>query len=226
MTATAPSLAQRQASSSRRLGVRTLSRATLAVVVASSLGCRHGKDYLWVNDVPMSQAAPPETSYRIAAGDVIGVRVWNQESMSIERALVRDDGKISVPFLNDVEVVGMEPAELARRLEVKLKTFIVNPVVTVAVQERPPLRVSVVGQVVRPGVYDLDKDAGVLHALAAAGGLTPFASESRVFLLRHGYWADGSPTPGRIRFRYSELRRGKAPASTFQLRTGDVVVVE
>jgi polysaccharide export outer membrane protein len=200
--------------------------ALAAAVLAGGAGCRHGKDYQWVTEIPVAQAAPPATSYRLAVGDVIGVRVWNQESMSMDRARVREDGRISLPFLNDVEVVGMEPAELARRLEVKLKTFIVNPVVTVAVQERPPLRISVVGQVVRPGVYDLDKDAGVLHALAAAGGLTPFANETRVFLLRPGYWADGNPSPGRIRFLYSDLRSGKAPAAVFHLRTGDVVVVE
>jgi polysaccharide export outer membrane protein len=211
-------------------GPRSRGRSRLfpagALAAALALGCGHGKDYLWVNEVPPGRAAPPETAFRIAAGDVLGVRVFNQESMSVERARVREDGKISLPFLNDVDVVGMEPAELARRLEVRLKTFVVNPVVTVVMQERPPLRVSVTGQVGRPGVYELDERAGVLHALAAAGGLTPFADDDGVYVLRQGYWADGASSPGRIRFRYSDLRRGKAPAAAFLLRAGDVVVVE
>lgn len=207
----------------RRRAVRV---GALAAAAALAAGCGHGKDFLWVNDVPSGQAAPPETSFRIAAGDVLGVRVWNQDSMSVDQARVREDGKISLPFLNDVEVAGMEPAELARRLEVKLKTFIVNPVVTVVLHERPPLRISVVGRVVRPGVYDLDKNAGVLHALASAGGLTPFADEDGIYVLRQRYWADGNPAPARIRFRYAELRRGRAPAATFLLHAGDVVVVE
>lgn len=214
------------APSRRRALARRLATVLGASLVAFGAACGHGKDYLWVNDVPVRQAAPAEAAYRIGVGDVIGVRVWNQDSMSIDRARVREDGRISLPFLDDVEVVGMEPAELARRLEVKLKTFIVNPVVTVVVQERPPLRVSVMGQVVRPGVYDLESSAGVIHALAAAGGPTPFADEDGVFVLRQGYWADGNPAPGRIRFRYSELRRGKVPAAAFRLRAGDVVVVE
>jgi polysaccharide export outer membrane protein len=197
----------------------------LLAVLGTAPGCQHGKDFIWVDQVPKGMSAP-ETTYLISAGDVIGIRVWSQEANSVDRTRVREDGKISLPFLNDVEVAGMEPAELARRLEVKLKTYIVSPVVTVVVHERRPLRVSVVGQIARPGVYDLDDGAGVVHALAAAGGLTAFASGSGIFVLRSGYWADGEPSAARIRFRYDHLRRGKAPAGAFRLRRGDVIVVE
>ncbi len=211
-----------------RLRARTsaLRLVATAAALACAHGCSHARDYLWVDEVPKSTRTPADPVYRIAPGDVLGVRVWTQDSMSIERVRVREDGKISLPFLNDVEVVGMEPAELGRRLEVKLKTFIVNPVVTVLVQERPPLRVSVIGEVVRPGVYDLEKNAGVLQALAAAGGMTTFAHDSGIYVLRSGFWADDNPAPARIRFRYSDLRRGRAAASAFLLRPGDVVVAE
>ncbi len=213
----------------RPLGSPSGSLVSLGVLAAAALvatGCGHRRDFVWVNEIPKTVGAATDDTYRISRGDVIGVRVWNQESMSIERARVREDGKISLPFLNDVEVAGMEPAELGRRLEVKLKTFIVNPVVTVLVQERMPVRVSVLGEVTRPGMYDLEKDAGVLQAIAAAGGLTAFAHDSGVYVLRSGYWADGNPAPGRIRFRYSDLRQGHAPAAAFHLRVGDTVVVE
>lgn len=188
-------------------------------------GCRHASEYIWVDQVPKGMITPDHT-YRIAPGDVIGVHVWNQPANSVERTRVREDGKISMPFLNDVEVGGAEPTDLARRLEVKLKTFIMAPAVTVVVHERRALRVSVVGKVARPGAYDLDWGAGVVHALAAAGDLTPFADQDGIFVLRNGYWADGDPAPARIRFRYRDLRSGKAPASVFLLRVGDVVVVE
>jgi polysaccharide export outer membrane protein len=188
-------------------------------------GCSHAKDFLWVDDVPSSMFAA-ETTYEVAPGDVIGVRVFNQEANSVERARVREDGKITLPLLGDVEVAGSTPADVARRLEVKLKAFINSPMVTVVLHERRPLRVSVLGQVTRPGVYELDRGGGVLHALAAAGGMTPFASGDRVFVLRSGYWAFTTPEPARIRFRYADLRAGKAPASLFLLKVGDVVVVE
>lgn len=180
--------------------------------------------FLWVDAVPKTMLAA-DTAAAIRPGDVIGVRVFNQEANSIDRTRVRDDGRISVPFLNDVEAAGLEPAELARRLEAKLKAFIVNPVVTVVVHERRPVRVSVLGQVTRPGVYDLDVSAGVLNALAAAGGMTPFAARDGLYVLRGGYWTD-DPAPARIRFRADDLETGKVPASLFRMRPGDVLVVE
>lgn len=204
-----------------RAGVPAIALA----IVAGASGCGHARDFLWIDQVPASQAAPEDPT-RIAPGDVIGVRVWNHESNSIDRTRVREDGKISVPFLNDVDVAGMEPGELGRRLEVKLKTYIVNPVVTVVVHERRPLRVSVLGQVLRPGVYDVETGGGILHALAAAGGLSPFAHDDGIYVLRKGYWADDDPSSVLIRVRYRDLRAGDAAATRFRLRAGDVVIIE
>lgn len=199
---------------------------TALLLAGASAACGHATgDFIWVDAVPKSLVAQSSET-TIGPGDVISVRVFGQEANSVERARVRDDGKITIPFLSDVDVAGMEPAELARRVEVKLKPFIVKPVVTVVLHERPPMRISVVGNVARPGVYDVEDGLGVIHALAAAGGLTPFANEDRVFVLRPAFWADGNPSNGRIRFRYADVRRGKAPASQFRLRRGDVVVVE
>jgi polysaccharide export outer membrane protein len=195
------------------------------VAAAAAIACSATGSYIWIEGVPKTMMGAEDPSI-LAPGDIIGVRVWNQEANSIDRTRIRDDGKISIPFLNDVEVAGMLPAELARRLEVKLKPFIVNPVVTVVVQERRSVRVSVVGRVAHQGFFDLEHGAGVIHALAAAGGLTPFAHEDGIYVLRNGYWADGDPAPARIRFRYDHLRQGKAPAAAFRLRRGDVVVVE
>lgn len=191
----------------------------------AAIACAHPQPFMWVRDVPASMLATTG-EYVIGPGDVIGVRVLGSEANSVERARVRDDGKISLPFLNDVDVAGTEPGDLARRLETKLKEYLVSPVVTVVVHERRPLRVSVIGKVARPGIYDLDRGSGVVQALAAAGGLTPFADESAVYVLRSGYWADGDPAPARIRFRYADLLAGRPPAALFQLRFSDVVVVE
>lgn len=199
--------------------------ATAFAVAALLAGCAKERPFLWVGAIPLPKE-PDSREYRIAAGDVLSVRVWNQESMSAANVRVRDDGNISIPFLQDVEVAGMTPTELASRIAVKLKAYVVNPVVTVVVEERRPLRVSVLGEVARAGVYDLDRGGGVLHALAAAGGLTPFAHRDRIYVLRHGYWADGSPDPARIRFRWEELAGGAGNAAAFRLRSGDVVVVE
>jgi len=202
---------------------RHTTRAAALLLLLCGVACGGGK-YMRVEDIPETPAL--DRDFHIASGDVISVRVWNQDSMSVDRARVREDGKISMPFLQDVEVAGQTPNDLANRLQVKLKTYVVSPVVTVTVLERRPTRVSVLGEVVRPGQYDLDRGAGVLAALAAGGGLTPYAHKDRIFVLRYGYWADGNPEPARIRFEYSRLVGGQRPAATFRLEPGDVVSVE
>jgi polysaccharide export outer membrane protein len=175
-----------------------------------------------VDDLHLPPEPPP--GYRIGPGDVLGVRVWNQESMSIARARVRDDGRISVPFLNDVDAAGTTPTLLARRLEEALRSYVVNPVVTVTVEEVRPLRISVIGQVTRPGVYDLERGVGVLAALAAAGGLTDYAHRDRLYVLRTVHRPDDAPL--RIRFTFDGLTRAEPRAASFVLHQGDTVVVE
>jgi polysaccharide biosynthesis/export protein len=198
----------------------------VALALAGALlACASHRPFLWVEDVPPAKQ-PEDPEYRIAAGDVLGVRVWNQESMSTPRARVRDDGKVSLPFLQDVQAAGMTLSELSARLSVRLKTYVQSPVVTVTLEERRALRVPVLGEVAHAGTYELQQEAGVLEALAMAGGLTQWARRDGIYVLRYGYWADGNPEPARIRFRYDRLAGGAAPAATFKLRPGDVVVVE
>lgn len=202
-----------------------LTRVVAAVALLGLAGCQHvASDFIWVDAVPKGLTAS-EQRLTIQVGDIISIKVWNQEASSVDRTRVRDDGKVSMPFLGDVEVREQEPAVLAQRLEVRLAAFINNPTVTVVINESRPLRVSVMGKVARPGIYDLDRGAGVLHALAAAGGLTPFGDEDRIFVLRVGYWADDA-SPARIRFRYRDLTAAKPAAAGFTLRVSDVVLVE
>jgi len=199
---------------------RTAAGAALLGAIAAALACASHGSYVPVEEYPVPA---PDSEYRIAPGDVLAVRVWNQESMSSAHARVRDDGKISVPFLQDVDVAGTTPGELSQRLQTKLKTFVVNPVVTISVEEVRPLRISVLGEVAHPGQYELERNAGVLAALAAAGGLTDYAHRDAIFVLRSGPDAKG---PTRIRFRYASLTGGERPAATFRVRPGDMVVVE
>ena len=192
----------------------------LLAAAAAAPACGVRGAFVPVEEYPV---AAPEAEYRIAPGDVLAVRVWNQESMSNAHARVRDDGKISVPFLQDVEVAGTTPGELSQRLQTRLKTYVVNPVVTITVEDLRPLRVSIVGEVAHPGQYELERNAGVLAAIAAAGGLTDYAHRDSLFVLRSSPDAKG---PTRIRFRYSSLTGGERPAASFRLRPGDVVVAE
>ncbi len=168
-------------------------------------------------------APPPDVNgasqYRLGVGDMVSVRVFNQESLTT-RERVRPDGMISMQFLHDVLALGLTPAALAAQIQTKLKEYINAPVVTVSLEEKPPLIVPVVGEVSKQGQYSLERGAGVLEALAAAGGLTEFAHRDRIFVLRR------RPAAVRIRATFEALSRGDQHALAFQLQPGDSVVVE
>lgn len=173
--------------------------------------------------IPVAEYKPPAAGgYLVVPGDVLQVRVFQQEAMSA-RVRVRADGKISLPLVNELLVRGKGPAAIAAELQIKLKDFVNNPVVTVSLEETRPLTVSVLGEVVRPGTVSLELGAGVLQALAGAGGLTDYAQRSGIFVLRT---VVGRPEPLRVRFTWDELTRGEAPAANFGLLAGDVVVAE
>ncbi|MGC4121437.1 MAG: polysaccharide biosynthesis/export family protein [Myxococcales bacterium] len=181
-------------------------------------GCASVGQFTWVDDLPAAKGAEA-ASYLVAPGDLLNVRVWNQDAMSA-RVRVRADGQITVPFLNDVAAAGYAPTVLASQLQTRLKDFINNPVVTITVEETKALTVSVMGEVAKPGVYPVEPGSGLLPVLAAAGGLTEWAGRERIFVIRPG-------TPSqRIRFRLEALQRAEGGAASFQLRTGDQVVVE
>lgn len=194
---------------------RSMIRPAAAALALAACASVQGS-YVWIRDY--APPGDPAQGYTIAPGDLIEVRVFNQDSMSA-KARVRSDGKVTLPFLNDVAAAGYAPGVLAQQLQTRLKDFVNLPVVTVSLEEAAPLHVSVVGEVAKPGLYTLDSGARVLEALAQSGGLTEFARKDRIFVLR------GSPLV-RVRFSWDLLESGDARAAAFRLRAGDVVVVE
>jgi len=191
-------------------------RASLGLL-AAAIGCAGLGDYVWADALPEAPANAPG-EYRLAPGDLIFVRVFNQDPIS-GRTRVRPDGQVTIPFVNDVPAAGRTTQELAKTLEVRLLDFIKAPVVTVFLEELGPAQLSVIGEVARPGVYPLERGQGVLRALAAAGGLTEFAHKDRIFLVRAG-------NPGRIRFTLEALSTPGSRSARFRLQTDDVVIVQ
>jgi polysaccharide export outer membrane protein len=182
-------------------------------------GCKHAGSYVWADQF---HGAPQAAEYELTPGDLLSIRVLGHDEMST-RARVRADGRISVPFLQDLVVAGMTPSALGDKLRDDFTKFVNHPVVTVTVEEPKPLTVAVTGEVARPGTYPLDQPAGVLSALASAGGLSQFAHEDQIYVLRR--IADNIP-PVRIRFKYEALAHAEGRAGTFSLQRNDLVVVE
>jgi polysaccharide export outer membrane protein len=192
--------------------------ALAAAVLAPA--CGHTGKYVWVDQYGTAAPAAPE--YIVGPGDVLSVRVLGHEEMS-SRVRVRSDGRISLPLLNDLEVAGKTPEAVGEKLRDAWTDYVKNPVVTVTVDEPRPLLVSITGEVTRPGVYPLEAPAGVLQAIASAGGLSQFAHEDQIYVLRR--ITENTP-PVRIRFTYRALAHAEGQSGTFSLQRNDLVVVE
>jgi polysaccharide export outer membrane protein len=185
-------------------------------------GCGASLPHVWVDQISQAEIGDTAgTDYVIARGDLLTIRVYGQDPISTH-GRVRPDGKIAVPLAGELEAEGRRPADLAREIEARLKPFVVAPAVVIGVDEVQPIRISVLGEVARPGAFALEPRAGVLQALAIAGGTTEYADRERIFVIRR---TPGKP-PLRIRFSYADLAGGRGRAATFALATGDVVTVE
>jgi polysaccharide export outer membrane protein len=194
--------------------------AILAMLASLASGCGASGSYVWVDEWREPSAAPRAAGEAaLATGDVVTIRVYNQDALTT-RARVRADGRVALPLVGPVQVAGQKPSDVAKDIEARLAKFVVAPSVTINVDESKPLTVSVVGEVARAGVYALEPPAGVVDALASAGGLGDYADRDRIFVLRR------EPVQQRIRFTYRLLTQGGGKAPVFRLHPGDVVVVE
>jgi len=185
-------------------------------VALSLAGCSATGPYTWVQTLPV--ASPQPQPYVVAPGDLLDVRVYNEERISV-RGRVRLDGRITLPLLGDVVASGKPPALLAQEIQGQLKSFLQAPVVTVQVEDMHPSSFSMIGEVTRPGVFPLPPNTGLLEALALGGGLTQYADDEGIYVLRK------NPAQ-RIRVTYQQLMDNEPHAAAFKLLDGDVIVVE
>jgi polysaccharide biosynthesis/export protein len=162
-----------------------------------------------------NRSTPPD-AYRIGPEDVLQVSVW--KNMDISRSVVvRPDGKISLPLVNDVQAAGLTPLELRDVLTKKLADYMPTPEVSIIVSDIKSFKVTVIGEVPRPGRYELKGWTTVLDVLALAGGFTQFASRSSIVILQ----SDGKSVK-RIPFNFNKVASGQ---ENFYLRNGDIVLV-
>lgn len=162
---------------------------------------------------------PDAGGYRIGPEDVLQISVWKNEAVS-RTVPVRPDGVISLPLLNDVQAAGLTPMQLREALMKKFAEYDPNPEISVIVQEVRSFKVSVMGEVARPGRFDLKSRATVLDVLAQAGGFKEFASRTRIVILR----SQGT-TMKRIPFNYNKVIAADEEQENLILQPGDIVVV-
>ena len=178
---------------------------------------------LWAAEPSVAIAAAEEPAapldYRIAAEDVLQISVWKEEGLERE-VIVRPDGGVSFPLAGNVTVAGKTPAEVEGEIAKRLQRFIPDAVVTVSVVKLQGMRLYVTGQVRNPGQFTVGRYVDVLQAITLAGGLTPFAKDGDIKIIRR---EDGREVVHK--FNFGEVRRGENLQQNIMLRTDDVVVV-
>ena len=163
-----------------------------------------------------SAAAP---RFVIGVGDVLAITFWRDERLSRD-VLVRPDGKIALPLINDVGAAGSTPEQLASVLATAASKYITEPDVTVIVKEIHSRRVFVVGEVVTPGAVTLTGDMTVLQVLGVAGGLHEYADKKHIVILR-----SERGQQKRFTFNYEEILSGKNMKQNILLQPDDTIVV-
>ena len=185
---------------------RRLSFATAAAFILWSLTC--------------AAADVGPMDYKLHAGDRIIVGVYDDPKMPPLDITIAPDGKFSFPLVGTVLASGRTVDQIRSEMEGKLRKYITEPVVTLAVAEVKGNVGYVVGQVNKPGQFIMNPSVNVLQALSIAGGGNPYAKLDGIIVIRN------SPSGQRVlNFRYSQVASGKNLEQNVQLESGDVVVV-
>jgi polysaccharide export outer membrane protein len=167
----------------------------------------------------MKPAIAVPAGYVVGDSDILHVNVWKEPEVS-QTVVVRTDGNISLPLINEVKVSGLTPLQIQDLVAERLKGFLNNPQVTVTVAEIRSKRAFITGEIARPGTYSLNAQTTVLQLIAQAGGFTPFAKKDSIVVLRT---EEGKQM--RLKFKYKEVVQGKKTEQNIALHPGDTVVV-
>ncbi len=170
---------------------------------------------------PVAPPVPPPPGYVIGPEDVLSVQYWRETNVSAE-VTVRPDGMITLPLLNDVAASGLTPEQLRVRITelATSKYFLEDPNVTVTVRTINSRKAFITGQVTRPGPYLLTAPTTVLQLISMAGGLTEFAKQKDISVMR----VEGGKQL-RFPFNYKDVAKGKNLKQNIELKPGDTVIV-
>ncbi len=172
---------------------------------------------------PANAAVPagvtPPADYVIGPEDALSIVFWRDKELSTD-VVVRPDGKISVPLLNDVTAAGLTPEQLRLRLIEDAKRFIEEPNATVVVRQINSRKVFITGEVQKPGPYVLSAPTTVLQLISIAGGLREYADSKKIVVMRT---VDGHATG--FKFNYKDVINRKNLKQNIELKPGDTVIV-
>jgi len=165
-------------------------------------------------------AYPKKESYIIGPSDVLEINVWKEPDLT-KQVLVRTDGKITLPLINDVHAANLTLQELQEKIEKMYKDYVEVPKVTVILSASNSRKVYMLGKVGRQGEFLLKKDMTFLQAISVAGGLQKWADSSNIILIRKIRGVNKT-----FRIDYDAIVSGKDPKQNVLLLPDDTIYVK
>jgi len=171
-----------------------------------------------VNQSMPSIVAPSD--YIIGPDDILSIVFWKDADMTKD-VVVRPDGKISLPVLNELQAAGLTPEQLRVGVIEAATKFFAAPSVNVVVKEIRSRKVFITGEVAKPGAYALSGRMTVIQLIAMAGGLAEFAHSDQIAIVR----TDDKGQSKRFSVNYKDIMKGKNMKQNIELQVGDLVNV-
>ena len=183
---------------------------TIIIVISFSL----------INGYPCIAQEEIQETYFIGSGDILEITTWKEPDFSREEVLVRLDGMITFPLINDIQAKNRTSMQVKQDIEERLKDYIETPIVTVTVRTSGSKRFYILGEIANTGEYPLVKGLTVLQAFALAGGFTEWASKKEIILMRN---EDDQQKIYRV--NYKDLIKGKDFSQNIKIQPDDTIIV-
>ena len=169
---------------------------------------------------PVKEQPADTVNYLLSPGDLIEISVWKEESMQKEQTLVAPDGNITFPLAGTLMAAGKPIFALQEAIAGRLANYIADPVVNIKLLQNNGNTIFVIGKVNKPGQYPANRRIDVMQALSLAGGLTVYADEDSIHILRRvGNEVKIFP------FDYDDVLDGDHLEQNIILQAGDTVTV-
>ncbi len=185
-----------------------------------------GKNVATATALPTTDTPPSRVAnihpdnYVIGIGDILDINVWKEGELS-KAVAVRPDGMITLPLIGEIKATGLTPVQLQDQIAGLLQKVMSEPQVTVIVTQVNSLTFNIMGQVIKPGYYPINRPITILDAVAMCGGFRDFAKQKKIYVLRTA--PDGKQE--KIKFNYKEVIKGKNMAQNIKLQAHDTLVV-
>lgn len=197
-----------------------MDRSSRLLLIASLLLIAFGSSACDKRGVQVTEVPPPATDdTTLGPGDVFSVRVYGEDALTGSHQ-VAPDGTINFPLLGAVAVSGLEPPQVAEKIQTELRErdLLHNPHVSVYVEAYSSKRVSVVGAVANPGTFPLEPGMTVVQAISMAGGFSSLADRDATVVTRR---VGGDI----VRYRVPMGRVTKGQAQDIEVAAGDIIFV-